>query len=409
MKKTIIVSLIFIMVLFTGCSPGTSPNPDRVNFTFSEFRSMRVPVKINDSISANMLFDTGYATAYFTLDPEFCKANPYSLWDTKPNMTMSSSGSAWVAEKTRPASIYETPATINICGTNQNYDCFEILNLKSQDGTGPDGAFGFSQHTSTQVWELNFEHNYMEIHPAEDFKMPEECYSYPMQKGTAPNLIYIQFPIKVTCSDGDTITIHRPFIVDTGMGWDVAILNPAEEFAFFDNRDDAILIDFQNDYECRYDVNAKVFDNFEIDSLRIYTLKDSPAVRAGQYLIGMNFLKRFNVFFDFSTRQVGLQPVKNFTRLYSPYFRLFYFSTEKQPDGRRFVKMVANTKDNPYKEAGMQKGDEIIAVNGVPVKDMTPVDAKKISDSATRTFDLKRDEQPLRIVVELDEDYLRGE
>jgi len=145
--------------------------------------------------------------------------------------------------------------------------------------------------------------------------------------------------------------------------------------------------------------------------MRIYT--DEFATQLSAYargIIGLNFLKRFNVFFDFDSRQVGLQPIRNFSRIFNNFSGRFYFSVDTTLDGRRIVTMMPDyVKNNHYKEAGLQKGDEIVAINGFTLKDLSFDNAVKIKESLTRKLDIVRDGKPMKITVRLDEDDLKGE
>lgn len=58
---------------------------------------------------------------------------------------------------------------------------------------------------------------------------------------------------------------------------------------------DAVWTKNMANYYRHYTVRANVFETMEIDSLRIYTF-DSVNRMYYNYLIGLNFLKRFNIF-----------------------------------------------------------------------------------------------------------------
>ncbi len=121
----------------------------------------------------------------------------------------------------------------------------------------------------------------------------------------------IKFPVQVKCADGDTLDVEGTYFVDTGMPWDIALMPTAKELDFFNKKEDAIWTVYDSWYHRYYTVNATLFNNYSVDLLRIYTF-DKPSRVPHDYLIGQNFLKRFNVFFDMKNMQVGFQPIKNF-------------------------------------------------------------------------------------------------
>jgi hypothetical protein len=196
---------------------------------------------------------------------------------------------------------------------------------------------------------------------------------------------------------------------DTGMAWDFMLIRPTkEDLEFLNKREDAVWTEYLDGYNKYYTVSATLFDNFVMDSLRIYTI-DKPYRVNGRCLIGQNFLKRFNVFFDMKNRQVGLQPIKNFQRVVNPNHRRFHYSTKPSPEGKFIVTMVADYKDNYYKTAGLQQGDEIVAINGKLYKDITYEEKSEFHKQDTLLFDIIRKGQTLKLVVPVDKNEEQGD
>ena len=71
--------------------------------------------------------------------------------------------------------------------------------------------------------------------------------------------------------------------------------------------------------------------------------------------------------------------------------------------------MVADYKDNYYKAAGLQKGDEIVRVNGKPYKDITRDERRDFYKKETLLFEIIRKEKPLKIIVKVDKDEKQGD
>lgn len=144
-----------------------------------------------------------------------------------------------------------------------------------------------------------------------------------------------------------------------------------------------------------------MFGNFAMDSLRIYTF-DDPLMVGTQYLIGQNFLRRFNVFFDMRNGRLGLQPIRNFRRVVNPNHRRFHLLVRPDTDGRFIVVKIADYAENRYKQAGLREGDEVVAVNGYRYergKGLSDENAAVIFKQDTKVFDIVRDGKPLRITV----------
>jgi C-terminal processing protease CtpA/Prc len=107
--------------------------------------------------------------------------------------------------------------------------------------------------------------------------------------------------------------------------------------------------------------------------------------------------------------QVGLQPIKNFQRVVNPNHRRFHFSTNITSDGNLVVTMIADYKDNYYKKAGLQEGDEITAMNGKLFKDITYEEKLKSHEIDTFVFDIIRKGQALKLVVPVDKNEEQGD
>ena len=296
-----------------------------------------------------------------------------------------------------------------------------------------DGVFNIPPNDTIHVWELNFEHKYLEVHPTTNFQMPDNCFLLPMvevvygdrQRG-GKNAIEVEFPMHIECADGDTLTMNRIYYIDTGLARDIVLMNATEEQKFFNKKEDAVWMQDGSNYVRYHIVNATLFDNFIVDSLRLYTYPKPTAID-GQYLIGFNFLKRFNVFFDMKNRQVGLQPIKNFQRIVNPLHRRFHYSTTQNPEGKFIVTKVADYSSNYFKTAGLQEGDEIVAVNGLPYssysRDFLPIDTviNRLRDKNIvyedrhffkddiLAFDIIRQGKPMKIVVPVDKNEQQGD
>jgi hypothetical protein len=401
-KKGILYYLFFL--IFTSIINGCTDNSNRVYFTINPAnRTITVPLLLNDSITANMIFDTGGS---FILDSLLVAAHP-SLSHGIISAVYQT-GTAWSDSSLYTSSLRynNDTTTIKVGSTILTDKSKNIENWrKVMQNDDSDGLFNIPTEDTTHVWELNFEYNYLEINAVKDFKMPRNCILCPMMEEN----FNIQIPMQITCSDGDTITINGTFFIDTGMAWDMAFLHPdKKESEFFNKRDDAIWTQYLDEYNRHYTVSATLFDDFSVDSLRIYTFSNPFKVGA-KYLIGQNFLKRFNVFFDMKNRQIGLQPIKNFRRIVNPNHRRFHFSTDKTPEGKFIVKTVADYRDNYYKTAGMQEGDEIIAVNDMPYKDISFKEKSEFYTKDTLIYDIIRNGSLLKIVVPVNKDEEQGD
>lgn len=373
-------------------------------------RKIIIPVGLDDSLSVDLVFDTGTALGFLSLDSSFCAEYPFDAWKGAPDVIAEAVDVGWTYDKSS-CSLYRNPLELTVCGDRMKYGyCLVKDWRKIMHNITNNGLFNIPANDTTHVWELNFEHDYLEIHPAAGFALPERCFLLPFTEGPRDSTLYVRIPLKVTCADGDTLTIDRTFLIDTGMPWDVVLMHPAEELGFFEKKE-TVWTGYGNGGCRRYTVDAWMFGNFAMDSLWIYTFGD-PLMVGTQYLIGQNFLRRFNVFFDMRNGRLGLQPIRNFRRVVNPNHRRFHLSVQPDADGRFIVTRVADYVGNRYKQAGLKEGDEVVAVNGYRYerrKGLSDENAAVISKQDTKVFDVVRDGKPLRITVTEDPNEEQGD
>ena len=404
MKKTIIISLIILSAILISCIKSGADNPNRVYFSINpENRAIEIPISIRDSIIANMVFDTGAPNIDIYIDSSFIASYP----NVVPNITPDSaqSGSAWSDYRVLSLA-YNKSQTVKIGNVDLKYNALITLDWKDALHTHTDGIFNIPINDSTNVWELNFEHNYLEIHPSLNFKMPKNCILFPLEE-TENNLFYIKFSMQLKCIDGDTLTINDTFFIDTGLPEDVALMHPNKKESAFFNKKDAVWTQKLDGYSRYYVANANLFDDLVIDSLRIYTYSNPFQIR-NKLILGLNFLKRFNVFFDMKNRQVGLLPINNFQRVVNPNHRRFHYSTYQTPEGKYIVKIVADYKENYFKIAGLKVEDEIVSINGIPQENITRDDFSEFYKKDTLAYDIIRNGKALRLLIPIDKTEKQG-
>lgn len=371
-------------------------------------RKIVLPLLVNDSITVNLAFDSGANLGTLILDSSFCEQHP-SIKENAQLDTILSGGSSW-SEMSIPISIYKFPPKVKIENTDLDYTYMTTYNWKWYFNTDDSkGMFNIPCNDTIHVWELNFENNYLAIHNAEKFSMPADCFVAPLivsDNGVCP--FNIELPMKIFTADGDTLILSRKYCIDTGMPWDIALMHRAPEQDFFNEQKDAVWTGYLNSYHRYYTVSATLFDNFYIDSLRIYTFNYPNSIREN-YLMGQNFLKRFNVFFNLKDQLIGLQPIDNFQRVIDPLAKRFHFSMYQTDDGRIIVKEVADYEKNYYKTAGMQEGDEIVSVNNKLFKDITPNEIQNFHKHDTLVYAIIRNGKPLEIVVQVDKNEVQGD
>ena len=367
-------------------------------------RQIVLPVQLNDSITARLGFDTG---GQFVLDSMFC-ATHSSIKHRLFSDAQLRNGSGW-ANFLVTCSIYSNAPIVRVGKVSLKYDVTQIMNWKWYMNSSSEGMFNIPPNDTMHVWELNFEHNYMEIHLAQNYRMPDNSLIFPLvRKKEYPNLLYVRLPIKMECASSDTLMINRMFMIDTGMAWDIVLMQEANEFSFFNKQEDVVWTKYLNRYHRYCPVDAILADTLRMDSLRVYTF-DFINRAPSNYLIGQNFLKRFNVFFDMKSQRLGLQPIKNYERVVNPRKKRFHMSSRMNSHGKIIITKIADYESNYIKKAGLLEGDEIVAINEIPIKMISLEEDAELSRQDTLIYDIVRQGKSYKIPVVIDKEEVQGD
>ena len=423
------ILLLTLIVIITSCAKDTksvNKNTNRVYFTIApNDPKILLPVQLDDSITANLWFDTGWS---FNLDSSFCAMYPQlSLYATNDTLNWTRVKRAW-SSVSFPCLLYENAKqSAKIGDVKLTYNNVWVQNLKMLANNDKfDGIFFIPPDDTTHIWELNFEDNYLEVHSAIDFQIPKNCFLFPIIENNY-NRIKIAFPMQIVFADGDTLSMNRSFLIDTGMSADIVLTGGTQERELFNKKEGAILSQFERNFIRHHIVNATLFDNYEADSLRIFTF-DRVFPHAIEYLVGLNFLKRFNVFFDMKNNKVGLLPINNFQRIPGLAYMRFHYLTRQTAEGKYIVTRVADYATNYFKTAGLKEGDEIIAVNGLPYAKYTKqnqlnrdtlfnelqnkkviLEDGRIFKGDTLIFDVIRQKKLMKVIVQIDKNEVQGD
>ena len=402
--------ILLLAVSHNSCDIANTVNEKYVTFEFNdEYPNLVIPVTLQDSISAKLIFDTGWGI--LTLDSALVSQFP-SLTPKDVSSQEYSVGSNWNPASARECTLYfdQEFETLNLkLDNNPMYfgywivgNVYNILGAKDVNG-----IMGIPSADSTKVWGFNFEHKYITIQEADSFEMPKEFMLFPMKVVTNPHVamtINVNLPLKIQTSDGDTTTLYRDFFIDTGAWNDIILTSEASELAFFDTKKDAVWIATSKGLYTRNHAVKISIGDYEDNSFRVTTYGHKTKV-ANRYLIGLNFLKHFNVYFDFQRKVMGLKPIPHFERTIDKHARRYHmgFNMETMNKQQRFIiETIADNKENTYYTAGLRVGDEIISANGILWKNVTPEQREAMYQGDSIQFKIIRDNENMEISVPID-------
>ena len=253
-----------------------------------------------------MIFDSGAHGSFFFLDSAFLASHPDIK--LKGRSFKSNNGSAWTNDVIK-TQIYQSSPILKLGNTSLKYDNVYINDFKKFMHVGYyDGLFNIPNRDSSNIWEFNFENNYLEIHSAKEFKMPVNCILLPIKQTPGYRFFNVEVPLLIKFANGDTLPTNFIYRIDTGIG-SILLTSNAKEIKFFKGRNDGVVVKEIDTAIKKYVVSARIANTFTIDSLNFCTTYN-PFRTNINYFIGLNFLKHFNVFFDLKNNRIGLQPIK---------------------------------------------------------------------------------------------------
>ena len=381
--------LCFFAIAFL-CSCAQEVQKEKIPFTFTpERKLMSVPVTIQ-GVQGNLLFDTG---VYFLgLDTTFAaKIAPY---DSIRNQQKGLSSSDYASWNKSPVNIYEGLLNVEIGSHSFGVEKFRVGDFHDFLQIPEfDGVFGLKDFNPRYVWEVNFEENYISIIPADSFQIDEKILTLPLRLDEY-GFTFTTLPVAIRTKQGVEVKSEEEYLIDTGSYTDILFLNNTEEAKKLNTKNDSAY--WLHDYHF-WEGEINVCGRVKLDSARVYVY-DFP-LSNNKRSLGMNFFKRFNVFFDMKNMQLYLKPIKKFERI----------KWSKRPwgtlktvwkDDKLIIDYICDYQDNPAVKAGFQVGDEVVSINGIKLdSDYDEDDAEKLAQAEIWEHIIKRNGKLLNLTL----------
>ncbi len=109
------------------------------------------------------------------------------------------------------------------------------------------------------------------------------------------------------------------------------------------------------------------------------------------------------------SQRLGLQPIKNYERVVNPRKKLFHMSSRMNSHGKIIITKIADYESNYIKKAGLLEGDEIIAINEIPIKMITIEENTKLNRRDTLVYDIVRQGKSYKIPMVIDRNEVQGD
>lgn len=108
---------------------------------------------------------------------------------------------------------------------------------------------------------------------------------------------------------------------------------------------------------------------------------------------------------------MGLQPISKFQRIIDKHAKRYHIGFEQagMANGRFIINTIATSKDNEFWTSGLQLGDEVLAANGIPWKQITLKQKNNLFQKEKIIFDIIRNKRKMQIVVNINKNNIVGD
>ncbi|HAS45111.1 MAG TPA: hypothetical protein DCS93_31805 [Microscillaceae bacterium] len=244
-----------------------------------------------------------------------------------------------------------------------------LEHLEARSGTPIDGIVGFAI-LKKYIVKINHDNSTLELYDKEGYNFPRNGRAYDVSWW---------FPVPsikatLTLDNGEKIT--GSFLIDTGASTSLILNSP------FVNRN-RLLKKFNKklkhssqgltskkitDFKARLK-QIKVGD-FSFANVPVNLSRAKRGLLASDKIdgiLGNGLLKRFNLILDYSNQKLILQPNKNYYKV----FKVNSSGIRIKLTLKKKFKIMEIYKGSPAYKLGLKAEDELLAVNGIPTKDLT--------------------------------------
>jgi hypothetical protein len=346
----------------TDESPRKLP-PGAIEFDYSNLVLM-VELTVNDSLTGNFVFDTG--SSYLFLDSQFVEQNRFPLSTDKTRRVTGVGESFQIAP---------TVDSIKLAFENLFYEyaSIPVINIRSLAGFEVDGVFGielFSPH----VLKINFDSTYLQLLDTGEFKSPQGYDSLKLYYQDNKTIIHCS--AELTASDH----IEGYTILDLGSGQSLTLtsivgeenrLAQVIEYKYAVTRENG---GYGGRTRSWYFRGEKItISSFNLENpVMNYSTDRSGALSWSSVLglLGMEIMDRFNMIFDFHDHILYLKPNSRFGKHFDSNMTGFIGKIVQGSRGKKY-RILNIIEGSPAEKAGLQKGDEILFINGNDPSTMT--------------------------------------
>lgn len=247
----------------------------------------------------------------------------------------------------------------------------DYLELRNYLGTDVQGVLGYELF-SRFIVEVDYERKQLTLTSAEYYKPKKKYQMIPISiQDTKP---YVQVPVELN----DSVSVNAKLLIDSGAGYGLVldpstnklIKLPKKHVSSLIGRGLGGLITGQIGRIKSLDLGKykieNVVANFPDPNSYIDTLKASDVFRNGS--IGGEILSRFTVVYNFPGEKIYFKRNSAFAKGF--YFNMSGLTLKAMGVSLHKFEVTDVRKDSAADRVGIQNGDELLSVNGLPAEEI---------------------------------------
>lgn len=385
MKRAIIFSF-FIYLLVVGEEAAAKPR--RIESIPFEMVGSYVIIKarINDSSVLNLIVDSGIRNTIIT---ELMEGDNISLNYSDVKELMGLGGGEHLEAYASNSN------TLKVGKLKLDYKTVYVLkndvfNLSKHTGTKINGLIGvdFFQH---HVVEIDYTHKRIRFYDPETMSLPKGY-------GMLPITIEGQkMFVELSLQKADTASKRVKMLIDTGAELNAWFQTSTKESINVPERwvQGTIGEGFNGIITGKYaHIPQLCFGEFCLNN-PIVSFPDSSSINGiisvsrRDGTIGSQLLSRFNLFIDYNQQKIYFKPNENFNNKF--VYNVAGIEIVQIAQMINLCEVLDVWSKSPAEKAGVQRGDQIIEINGIRAFEMTVGEIRKIFETSSR--------RPLRMTL----------
>jgi hypothetical protein len=398
MKRKALLSLVFLFLLISTAAaqrPATAPASAPIEIPFEMVtRHIVLKIKVNNSRPLSFVFDTGDKVGIIDLE----RAKELGL-KLGREVQVGGAGAGQLAGAMVEDSSWSLVGLENFSQPIRM--ALPFGNLASRFGHDFDGIIG-GDFIKEFVVEVDYQARVLKLHQKDKFSYTGRGETLPLEFN---NIGYPTIEATVTPIGGTPI--KGRFLIDLGSGGTLALHSP------FVNSNNLLKPELKTIKSIGAGgaggqvsghvgrVGELSFGSFKIARPTTLFSQDKGGAFASSQLagnIGQQIMGKFKIFLDYGRSRIILEPNKTFA---DPYDRAYAgFALRAEDKSYRTFRVTDILDDSPAAEAGLQKDDVIIRIDGHQDADLTLTKLNEMFEQpVSRKVTVRRGEQTLQLTI----------